>query len=71
MIVELKNRVKVLEKEANKLRVDNRSLQDVENKLKDANQEISKLMSVRLPKLVVMFVYEVAGKLKRVTHTAA
>jgi hypothetical protein len=38
--------VKKLEREATRLQGDNRSLMDVEHKLKEANAEIAKLMTV-------------------------
>lgn len=45
-LAQLKHRVKLLEKETAVLRNDNRSMQDVEAKLKDANTEISRLMGM-------------------------
>ena len=46
-IADYKARVKVLERDTNRLRADNRSMQDVEQKLKEANAEIAKLMTVQ------------------------
>jgi small-conductance mechanosensitive channel len=46
IITDLKGRVKKLEREATRLQGDNRSLMDVEHKLKEANAEIAKLMTV-------------------------
>jgi small-conductance mechanosensitive channel len=46
IITDLKARVKKLEREATRLQGDNRSLMDVEHKLKEANAEIAKLMTV-------------------------
>lgn len=43
---QLKNRVKSLEKENALLKNDNRAMQDVEGKLKEANQEIKRLMNM-------------------------
>ena len=48
IIADLKTRVKVLERESNKLRADNRSMQDIEMKLKEANAEIARLMTVSM-----------------------
>lgn len=45
LLTAYKNRVKILEKEAVMLKHDNRTMQDVENKLKDAHGEIKRLMT--------------------------
>ncbi|RYY68239.1 hypothetical protein EON63_24995, partial [archaeon] len=41
-----KGRVKALEKESALLKHDNRALQDVENKLKESNTEVKRLMTL-------------------------
>lgn len=46
LLSHLKSRVKALEKENALLKNDNRAMQDVEGKLKEANQEIKRLMNM-------------------------
>eukprot|EP00981_Chlorochromonas_danica_P004567 scaffold912_cov187-Ochromonas_danica.AAC.45 len=46
MLQVYKNRVKALEKETVLLKHDNRALQDVENKLKEANNEVKRLLTL-------------------------
>jgi len=46
LLVNYKNRIKSLEKENFLLKQDNQSLQDLESKLKDSNNEIKRLMNI-------------------------
>ena len=45
-IADLRNAIKLMERDNNRLRTDNRSMQDVEHKLRDANIEIARLMTM-------------------------